>query len=70
MTDRLDDLTAALTDLIGVRDRIKQRTDLTDEDRASILGPLGDAISDCEYMMRAAYEDQPRDRHAHMGGAS
>jgi hypothetical protein len=58
MKTRLDDLTDTLTDLIGVRDRVKtRRIDLTDEDREAILPYLADAISDCEYLMRKAHDD-------------
>lgn len=58
MKTRLDDLTATLRDLIGVRDRIKdERIDMTAEDRAAILPYLADAINDCEYQMRAAYDE-------------
>ncbi|GEM_PF-5208932 len=57
--DRLDDLTTSLRELINARDIIKGLTDLTEDDKASVLGPLGDSITDCEYLMKAAYDVLP-----------
>lgn len=56
MTARMDELTATLTDLIGLRDRTKVlRRNLSLDDLAAILGPLYEAIKACEEQMTAAY---------------
>ena len=57
MTDRLNDLTHVLKILIQTRDTIREiAQNLTPDDKACILGPMSDAISDCEYLMKEAYE--------------
>ena len=59
-TDRTNDLTKALSLLIANRDLVANSLiDLTENDRENILGPLGDAISDCEYMLREASDNNP-----------
>ncbi len=78
MTDRYDAITSALRELISARDVIKTTPDLTPSDLASILGPLGDAISDAEYFLNIEHLIMTRDRHAasgkperpYLGGAS
>ena len=58
--DRTNDLTKALSLLIANRDLVANSLiDLTEDDKENILGPLGDAISDCEYMLREASDDAP-----------
>ena len=46
MTDRYDALAYALAELTTAHKVISNTPDLTTSDLASILGPLGDAISD------------------------
>ncbi len=59
-TDRTNDLTKALSLLIANRDLVANSLiDLTEDDKENILGPLGDAISDCKYMLREARDDAP-----------
>ncbi len=61
-TDRTNDLTKALSLLIANRDLVANSLiDLTEDDKENILGPLGDAISDCEYMLREARDDDAPD---------
>ena len=58
MTERLNDLTKTLTILIANRDLIRSSMpDLTEDDKAAILGPLGDSIADCDFLMKAAYDE-------------
>ena len=71
MTDRLNDLTNTLKILIDACDTIKGTTsELTPDDLNCILGPLGDSIADCEYLIKIEHDNMPRDRHSHMGGAA
>ena len=78
MTDRYDALTSALRELISARDVIKTTPDLTPGDLSDILGPLSDAISDAEYLLRGEHTAMMDDRHAasgkparlYLGGAS
>ena len=78
MTDRYDALTSALRELISARDVIKTTPDLTPSDLSDILGPLGDNISDAEYLLRGEHNSMMDDRHAatgkperpYLGGAS
>ena len=59
-TDRTNDLTKALSLLIANYDLVANSLiDLTEDDKENILGPLGDAISECEYMLREARDDAP-----------
>ena len=59
-TDRTNDLTKALSLLIANRDLVANSLiDLTEDDKENILGPLGDAISECEYSLREARDDAP-----------
>ena len=58
MTDRLNALTALLTELIGLRDRTTEhRGALSEEDTSLILVPLREAIRDCEHQLGVAYAD-------------
>tara|TARA_R110000796_G_scaffold82890_1_gene181808 strand:+ start:1190 stop:1423 length:234 start_codon:yes stop_codon:yes gene_type:complete len=56
MTDRLNALTAVLTELIGLRDRTKELyATLTEEDVELLLGSLSAAIRDCEHLLGVEY---------------
>ena len=55
MTDRYDALAYALAELTTAHKVISNTPDLTTSDLASILGPLGDAISDAEFLLNNEY---------------
>lgn len=55
-THRLNALIEAQTLLIQTRDTIKKMRDLEEEDYRLILGPMGDSIADCEYLIECEYE--------------
>ena len=78
MTDRYDALAYALAELVTAHKVISNTPDLTTSDLASILGPLGDAISDAEYFLNIEHLIMTRDQHTasgkperpYLGGAS
>jgi len=52
--DRANDLMCALRELINTRDIISGLTALTVDEKGCILGPLGDSISDCDFLIKQA----------------
>lgn len=78
MTDRYDALAYALAELITAHKVISNTPDLTPSDLSDILGPLSDAISDAEFLLRGEHNTIMDDQHTasgtparpYLGGAS